>query len=94
MDIKVGSIPALASDRQRQSDTRRAVEARVLAVRQPRKRRQPTDDGEERRKSLRAERDPANGRVLVLMVDDRAKLPVDFDHRKYRVFLRFAPVGG
>lgn len=91
MDIKVGSIPALTGDRSSRHGESRFVEARVLAVRQPRKRRAPGPGGDERRKR-QGEPDPDNGRVLVLMVKDRSMLPPDFDRRKYRVFLRFAPI--
>jgi hypothetical protein len=42
------------------------------------------------RRSRDKERDPVNGRVLVLMIPDRAALPSDLDGGKYRVFLRFA----
>ena len=92
MDIKVGSIPPLSGDRGGKQGESRFVEARVLAVRSPRKRRRSGGAPVERRKQ-QGEPDPDNGRVLVLMVKDRSMLPADFDTRNYRVFLRFAPKG-
>lgn len=91
MDIKVGAIPALSGDVARRHAEVRQVEARLLAVRKPRKRRRGPV-GAERRRSVGEEIDPDNGRVLVLMVKDRSQLPADFDRRPYRVFLRFAPL--
>ncbi|WP_457573734.1 hypothetical protein [Desulfolithobacter sp.] len=62
------------------------VEAEILDVREPRKAVHSPRD-EERRKEFR--KDPANGRVLTLLIPNGTVLPKDLDRRKYKVRLRF-----
>lgn len=68
------------------------VEAKVLNIRQPRRRRE-TPPGQGERRHANAAQDPAGGRVMVLLVPDGSNIPVDIESGKYRVFLRFAPHG-
>ncbi len=91
MDIKVGSVLPVKNAEGSNRGRSHVIEARVLAVREPRRRpqRRLPGDAEQRRQPSR-ETDPVNGRVLVLMVPDSRMLPADFDKNGYRVFLRFA----
>ena len=90
MDIKVGEIPRLGRKSDRKPATGGMVEGRILATRAPRRRvtGPPTDRVE--RRAQDKPRDPVNGRVLVLLVPDRAALPPDLEEGNYRVFRRFA----
>ena len=87
MDIRVGSILRVGSHDDTQVSNPGGVEARVLAVRRPRRRGEP-QTGPERRSSD-AQRDPLTGRVLVLMIPDGSALPEGIEAGEYRVFLRF-----
>ena len=82
MDIKIGNVAPAGKAGDKSQEQRRAVEARLLALRTPRRRNReghPTRD-----------RDPMSARVLVLMVPDGTRLPEDLQDGSWRVFLRFA----
>jgi hypothetical protein len=68
------------------------VEARVLAIRAPRKRAKVNSAGRrvERREDGQNNPDPIGGRVLVLMIPDGSRLPEGLESGEYRIFLRFA----
>ncbi|RJQ50530.1 MAG: hypothetical protein C4530_21390 [Desulfobacteraceae bacterium] len=66
------------------------VEAKVLNIRQPRRRKE-TPPGEGERRHANAVPDPAGGRVMVLLVPDGSNIPADISSGKYRIFLRFVP---
>lgn len=91
MDIRVGKVAPVRSETERAGASSGHVEARLLAVRAPRKRR---DRGEppavERRSEPQERPDPVGGKVLVLLVPDGTKIPPGFEEGQYRVFLRFA----
>jgi hypothetical protein len=90
VDIKVGNTPAIGDPRQQRPGESETVEARLLAVRAPRRHPgHPPRQGVERRGSNEP-RDPLSGRVLVLMIPDRSRLPEGLESGQYRVFLRFA----
>ena len=90
MDIRVGQASRVGSKTDRSPGSGGFVEGKLLAVRAPRKRSigPPTDRVNRRRGG--EQNDPVNGRVLVLMIPDRAALPADLADGNYRVFLRFA----
>lgn len=88
MDIRVGSTPPVGKHDDTQVSNPGGVEARVLAVRRPRRRGEP-QSGPDRREN-HTERDPLTGRVLVLMIPDGSALPEGIESGRYRVFLRFA----
>jgi hypothetical protein len=67
-----------------------AVEAKILAVRNPRRQRKGPPSPATERRETSAERDPATGRVLVLLIPDGSRLPEGIEPGSYRVFLRFA----
>ena len=67
------------------------VEARILQLRPPRKRRGPPPDGVNERRSGGSAQDPEGGRVMLLMIPDGHKLPRDLLTGNYKVFLKFAP---
>jgi hypothetical protein len=90
MDIRIGSTPAVGMPSDKTFVPAGAVEAKVLAVRTPRQR---EDDGRQRGPERRAEpgpKDPAGGRVLVLLIRDGSSLPAGLESGEMRVFLRFA----
>lgn len=67
------------------------VEAKVLQLRPPRKRRGPPPDGQNERRAGMSGQDPEGGRVMVLLIPEGQKLPKDLSSGNYKVFLRFAP---
>lgn len=82
MDIKVGNVTPAGQAGDRSREKQGTVEARLLALRTPRR---SNRNGHEPR-----DRDPINARVLVLMVPDATRLPEDLHSGQWRVFLRFA----
>ena len=88
MDLVVGRIPPTRNAPEGSKDSRRQLEARVLHVREPRRRR-VEPKGEERR-DRPAEQDPPGARVLVLLVPDAHRLPPDLGDGTWRVFLSFS----
>ncbi len=92
MDIRIGTAaPTVATGQadKQISRTGSGVEARLLAIRMPRRKPGgPPAKVDERRGAKRAP-DPPSGRVLVLMVPDAGTLPRNIESGEYRVFLRF-----
>lgn len=68
------------------------VDAKLLAIRPPRKKRNPVPDGGQKRKALQHQSDPLSGQVLILMVPDKRSLPRGLDEGRYKVRLQFVPV--
>lgn len=66
------------------------IEARLLDVRSPRKRRGYSPDGQERREQHESG-DPVGGRVITLLIPDGQKLPRGVENGSHRIFLRFVP---
>jgi hypothetical protein len=89
MDFKVGSTSRIGSPAEKQAGPPDQIEARVLAIREPRKESKAVHPHSERRKGSQR-RDPRHGRILVLMIPDGHRLPSGLDRGTYRVFLRFA----
>jgi hypothetical protein len=91
MDFVVGRTQRTQSATERTSDAPAPLEARLLHVREPRRRRRdPDPEQPDQRASGSAQADPPGAQVLVLLVPDGHKLPVDLSDGSYRVFLRFA----
>lgn len=91
MDFVVGRTQRLQGTTERSADGPSPIEARLLHVREPRRRRRGPDPGEpEQRAGGSAQADPPGAQVLVLLVPDGYKLPEDLSDGSYRVFLRFA----
>ena len=90
MDILIGRGPAIGSPADRAPVQRGAVEAKLLAVRNPRRQRKGPPPPASERREAGAEPDPATGRVLVLLIPDGSRLPEGIEKGSYRVFLRFA----
>ncbi len=90
MDIRVGGSGAVGPPGQRRSEDRsEPIEARILAVRTPRRGVQGPPPATPERRRDPARRDPPGGRVLVLLIPSDPRLPADLDRHPYRVFLRF-----
>jgi hypothetical protein len=91
MEIVIGAAPRVGPPPKRgPSGGPGFVEARVLNVRQPRRRRErPPGEGDRRHDA--AVQDPVGGRVMVLLVPEGYNIPPDIDSGNYRIFLRFAP---
>jgi hypothetical protein len=87
MDVVIGRIPPPGSTGDRSPEAQPQVEARVLHIRQARKK---TDVDKGNRKSAAPSTDPPGARVLVLMIPDAHRLPEDLNTGAWRVFLRFA----
>jgi hypothetical protein len=91
MEIVIGAAPRVGQPNQ-PVDTRGGfVEAQVLNIRPPRRRRDGPRTGHPDRRDRSHEHDPASGRVLLLLVPEGYHVPKDLGTGNYRVFLRFAP---
>ncbi len=89
MDFVVGRTVRVSQTESSKSEQSGFIEAKILHVREPRRRRSPDPEahhGKERRAV--AETDPPGARVLVMLVPDAYRLPEDIDQGEYRVFLR------
>jgi hypothetical protein len=90
MDIRVGIASPVGSPADKAAKGQDTLEARILAVREPRRRGGHAPAAGEERREGSADRDPLNGRVLVLLIPDGGRLPAGLESGAYRVFLRFA----
>jgi hypothetical protein len=91
MDIRVGEVAPVTSPAEKILSPLVGIEARLLAVRPPRSRGQrPPQDRSDRRRRDSPLQDPADARVLILMVPEGTRVPKDIDTKGYRVFIRFA----
>ena len=91
MEIVIGAVQRVGQPA-RKAETRGAVvEAQVLNIRAPRRRRDGPRDGQPDRRDRGSAHDPASGRVIVLLVPEGYEIPQDLGSGNYRVFLRFAP---
>lgn len=88
MDIKVGRVMPVGDPKNREPGRPARVEARLLAIRPPRRRTNERTSDERRHRGSPG-RDPVHGKVLVLMVPDGAHLPEDLATGSYRVFINF-----
>lgn len=88
MDFLVGATAKISGPGDRSENSKKPLEARVLAIRPARGSRKKKQRSERRGQPGRV-RDPVGGRVLLLLVPDGANLPVDLAEGEYRVFLRF-----
>ena len=86
VDIVIGAIAPTGPPTGQSTPHGQTVEAELLDIRPPRQR-LDGPDGKERRRRFR--QDPANGRVLTILVPNAAELPKDLSVNKYRVLLRF-----
>jgi hypothetical protein len=94
MHIIIGDTPFIGRPPKREGGGKKMTntEARVLAVRAPRRRRRPVglSEGKERRSRQSPDCDPANGKVLVLLAPGD-HLPADLESGNYRVFVKIVP---
>ena len=90
MEIVIGAAPRVGQPGRNETPRGAFVEAQVLSIRAPRRRRE-SRDGQPDRRYRKGGNDPAAGRVVVLMVPDGYNIPKDIGSGNYRVFLRFAP---
>jgi hypothetical protein len=90
MHIIIGDTKPIMQPQKREVGRGSALEAKVLAVRPPRRRAGDQPEGRERR-GQDGRADPANGKVLVLLIPEGSHLPADLDGGNYRVFLRIVP---
>jgi hypothetical protein len=89
MDFRVGGPARTGSPAEKTVTAGTQLEAKVLAVRAPRSRTAAVRPHGERRKKPQ-QKDPAGGRVLVLMIPAGNRLPAGLERGEYRVFVRFA----
>lgn len=90
MHIVIGDSQPIYQPQKREADRGGALEAKVLAVRPPRRQAGEQPDGGERRREG-GQTDPAGGKVLLLLAPEGHNVPADLDSGKYRVFLRIVP---
>ncbi len=88
MEIVIGAVPRVGQPGKKVETRGAYVEARVLNIRPPRRRRDRVP-GQVDRRGKNSSQDPAAGRVMVLMVPEGYNIPKDIDSGNYRVFLRF-----
>ncbi len=86
VDIIIGSVPPPGPPVNKPGPPGGAIEAEILNVREPRKRR-IDPEGDDRRKQFR--QDPAGARVLTVLIPNAMTLPKDLDGKNYKVMLRF-----
>jgi hypothetical protein len=91
MDIRVGAVAPVGPLTQKTPDPQGVAEARVLAVRTPRRGRRVIPGGRvDQRRRDSPSLDPPGARVLVLMVVDGTAIPDDALSGNYRVVVRFS----
>ena len=91
MDIRVGATSPIGARGEQMDGNTSPLEAKVLAVRSPRRRSGNSGENRvERREGKPGVRDPIGARVLVLMIPDGSRLPTGIESGEYRIFLRFA----
>ncbi|UCF66062.1 MAG: hypothetical protein JSV80_09640 [Acidobacteriota bacterium] len=89
MDFVIGRVPPPGSPSDRNPQTGGQIEARVLHVREPRRRRdEPGSHSGDKRRPSSANADPPGARVLVLLVPEAHRLPENLHDGSYRIFLR------
>lgn len=94
MRIVIGDTPAIGPAGQYRPEMESGmVEARVLDIRQPRKRRGDPPTGQVERRENEAAADPVSGRIVTLLVPEGYKLPRGLESGNYRIFLRFVQRG-
>lgn len=91
MEIVIGAASRIGQPGKKVASRGAFVEAQVLNIRPPRRRREGPRDGQPDRRYRSGGNDPAAGRVVVLMVPDGYSIPKDLGSGNYRVFLRFTP---
>ena len=91
MEIVIGATPRIGQPGKKTEGRGAYVEAKVLNIRPPRRRREGPEAGRPDRRNRGAGHDPATGRVMVLMIPEGHSVPRDIASGNYRVFLRFAP---
>ncbi len=89
MDFVVGRTQRVSPSTEKTDSAGTHIEAKILHVREPRRRRDPRK-GDDSRKSGSPAADPPGARVLVMLVPDAFRLPEDLESGEYRVFLRIA----
>ncbi len=66
------------------------IEAKLLDIRSPRRRRGNPPNGAERRERSQSG-DPVDAKVVVLMIPEGLKIPRGVESGNYRIFLKFVP---
>lgn len=95
MRIVIGDTVNIGSTGQYRSDGEpAAVEARLLKIRSPRKKRGNPPAGQRERRTGSSTDDPPSGRVVILMVPEGHKIPRGVESGSYKVYLRFVPRTG
>ena len=89
MDFRVGKPDWVGRPGDSSGRAKGQIEARILAVRPPRRQQASGRKIGRERRANPEERDPRGGRVLVLMIPDGQQLPAGVEKGNFRVFLRF-----
>ncbi len=91
MDIVIGATSPVKMPKPKDAaHGPKMIEARILNVRQPRKRKadRPTSEGERRKQNVS---DPVGSRVMVLLIPEGQRLPKDIESGRYKIQMRFVP---
>ena len=91
MEIVIGKASPVGPPPKKGAGAGDFIEARMLHVRPPRRRRGNAPTGAKDRRGNLKSLDPVGSRVMVLLVPDGFRIPQDIDSGNYRVFIRFAP---
>lgn len=92
MEIVIGAISRVGPPGPKTAEMRAGtVEAKLLNVRQPRRRQGRPPTGQADRRGGKTSPDPSSGRVVVLLIPEGYSLPKDIDEDNYRILLRFVP---
>lgn len=90
MEIIIGGIRSLdASGKAPLAANNSSIEARVLDIRAPRKRDGRPPQGQNERRTAKSPSDPANARIMTILIPEGQKIPKDIASGNYKLFLRF-----
>ena len=92
MEIVIGRTPPVGPPPAKAAGSGEFIEAKMLNLRPPRRRRGTPPGQKERRNrsgGINAS-DPVGGRVMTLLIPNGFAIPQDIESGDYRIFLRFA----
>jgi hypothetical protein len=90
VDIRVEAVTPVGSLSGKTATPTGLIEAKVLAVRPPRRRSASPPAGRvDQRRHQGPAQDPPGARVLVLLIPEGTQVPEDLETGSYRTFVRF-----
>lgn len=89
MKIVIGSTPIRPVGKNEKGEQGGVLEAKVLEIRNSRRRPSYPQTGNWGKRRMRETIDPDNSCVLTLLVPQKNKMPKDLKSGKYKIYLRF-----